>query len=401
MCGETANSEGMQQTFPEFCAQFDINQSNRSAFARFLRLTGNTLVAMSIILTSTWAFAIMRMGLAGMTPLPQARCEQILERARCSVEQVRMVRHRVGDESQFGHDRSLWPRHQPLDVLVSHRCADRRLEGVKFHTHTLSLAPESLLRVQSNLGLGDDTYITSPSLTYQLLSARLPFPRVVLLGLEALGSFHRIPGEGGCTCYGVAPVTTHEALEQGLASLSHAYVLSRDAGIRTHAPVGLRMCQRALPWLREGSASPMEAAIFALLCLPVREGGYGLPFPELNGQIELNSRQTHLTGTRSMRFDFLWREVGLAVEYDSDAYHVEGVTSEKVLRDKRRINAAKLAGIDVLTITRDTVMKRNSFDLFASELAQRLGKRQRALSMRALMARSDLRDLVLYGRIPT
>lgn len=353
---------------------------------------------MGIILTHTWAFAIMRMGLADTTPLSQTSCVRIVEGARCPIEQVRTIRHRIDEEILLSHDRSLWPRHQPLDVLVSRRSADRRIEGVKIHTHAFSLASRSLMRVRPDVGLGDDVFITAPALTYQLLCARMPFPVALLVGLEALGSFHRIPGEGGRTCYDVAPVTTHEALEHGLADLSHAYAQSREAGLKAHAPIGLGVCQRALPWLKEGSASPMEAAIFALLCLPVREGGYGFPLPELNGEITLNSRQTHLTGTRSMRFDFFWRDAGLAVEYDSDAYHVAGVAPEKVLRDKRRVNAAKIAGIDVLTITRDTVMKRNSFDLFASELARRLGKRQRALSPRALTARGDLRDLVLYGQ---
>ena len=353
---------------------------------------------MSIILTGTWAFAIMRMNLADEAPLSQACCEQILDEARCPVEQVRAIRRRVDDEGLLGHDRSLWSRLQHLDVLVPRPSADRQLEGVKIHTHALPLAPESRVRVRGDFGLGNNVFITSPALTYQLLCARRPFPIAVLLGLEILGSFHRIPGEGGRTCYDVAPVTTHAALSKGIADLSQAYARSRDAGLKSHAPVGLGVCQRALPWLKEGSASPMEAALFALLCLPIRNGGYGLPFPELNGKIVLSWRQERLTGTRSMRFDFLWRDVGFAVEYDSDAYHVEGVTPEKVLRDKRRINAAKIAGIDVLTITRNTVMKRTSFDLFASELAQRLGKRQRALSSHTLMARADLRDLVLYGR---
>lgn len=340
---------------------------------------------MSLILTARSSLDLQALGMADATPLSQGACERALAEARCLAGEVNMVRAatKCGD----------------LDVLVARRSDNRRLGGVRIHTHALALPAGSLMRIHPALGLDADIFLTAPSLSYQQLAARTPFPLIVLLGLELLGSYHGSANtESGCL-YGITPITGLEDLRQGLKALERAFEVHRAASAgEVHVPAGLGACLRALPWLKEGAASPMEAAIYALLCLPVRLGGYGLPMPELNAPILLDDRQARLTGTHEIRFDFLWREAALAVEYDSDAYHVDGVSREKVLRDKRRINAAKLAGIDVITITRDTLMKLNGFHFIAIEIAKRLGKRLRPLSASSLAARGRLREFAIYGR---
>jgi len=85
--------------------------------------------------------------------------------------------------------------------------------------------------------------------------------------------------------------------------------------------IGHTRALRALRFVADNAASPMEAVLVMLLTLPYRLGGYGLPMPELNGIIYPKKRVSQFAGKSFYRGDLLWRDAGVVAEYNSDLEH--------------------------------------------------------------------------------
>lgn len=158
---------------------------------------------------------------------------------------------------------------------------------------------------------------------------------------------------------------------------------------------------RALRFIADGSASPMETILVMLLTLPHKLGGYGLPMPELNKRIDIrrdaaynfhDPKSVQRTDKSCYKCDLYWPEVDLAVEYDSDSYHTG---SERIAGDaKKRLDLHTL-GIEVLTTTRGQIQSVTEFDRLAKAIAKKLEKRLRYENPQFMDARRELREYLL------
>ena len=163
---------------------------------------------------------------------------------------------------------------------------------------------------------------------------------------------------------------------------------------------GLKRARAAVPFLAEGSASPMESAAYLMLCLPHRMGGYALPRPLLNARVyvdgsgEIRPREveeqcdatvaTRLTrpagridiarrdeqGREYFECDLAWPQAGLVVDYHGRSAH--GAWSE-VSHDLRRGNILLSCGYDYLVMTKETLGDTGRLAEFAESVAMRLG----------------------------
>ena len=82
------------------------------------------------------------------------------------------------------------------------------------------------------------------------------------------------------------------------------------------------------------------------------------------------------TRRRYFECDLLWRVPGLALEYDSDAFHTRIRPHRE--RQAARRNALAGVGITVITVGRRQVFDWREFNELVSVLEKRLGKRRRA-----------------------
>lgn len=135
---------------------------------------------------------------------------------------------------------------------------------------------------------------------------------------------------------------------------------------------GAGALRRVLPFVPEGLASPMEAAVVLLLCLPSALGGYGLPVPLPNHRLEVAGDLRRVAGRRQIVPDLLWPERRVVVEYDSDQNHTG---PERIASDARRRTVLLGMGYEVVTLTRSQVYGTAEFDRVAKLLARLLGKR--------------------------
>ena len=142
---------------------------------------------------------------------------------------------------------------------------------------------------------------------------------------------------------------------------------------------GREIATRALQFVADNSASPMETKLTMFLCLKRTMGGYGLPFPKLNYPIEPTSAARKAAHKQRYVLDLYWPKRKIDVEYDSDSYHA---SSEGIASDAQRRNALQLMGITVITVTRGQLYNAASFDRTARTIATSIGVRLPKTSQR-------------------
>ena len=220
--------------------------------------------------------------------------------------------------------------------------------------------------------VGRNAYITSPELTFIQMATRLETIHLVLLGMELCGAYAPCPYSDRSD--GRPPVTSKERI------LS---LCKRAQGIR-----GGTTAAKVLHWVLDNSNSPAETALVLYLCLPVRLGGYGFEFPDMNPVTPLGKRASQMLGQKDMRCDLHWVDRRTVVEYDSDQEHL---TSRSASKDASRRNVLGYKDIEVITVRNPMITSPHAFNSVAKQLAHALGRRLRPRDMELTPARAALR----------
>jgi len=217
------------------------------------------------------------------------------------------------------------------------------------------------------------------------MAVEYPLAKAIALGFEVCGSFS-LPGSastGGDRCdsvqtmYELPPLTSKKKLTA--------------FSVRMEGWIGYNQSLKALRFVADDCASPMEAVLVMLLTLPYRYGGYGLPMPELNGSIYPKKRVSQFAGKRFYRGDLLWRDAGLVAEYNSDAEHSN---QNRITMDAIRRNDLALCDIFEVTVTKNQIKSLELFDKVARQVAVRIGKELRYKEPGFLKARRELRSVL-------
>ena len=238
------------------------------------------------------------------------------------------------------------------------------------------------------LDLGHGICICSPHFAFMQMCANIDIVDAVALGMELCGFYSRwrlapdifadpyyleYSETQACT-FDLPPATKVKRIEE---------FVKRQKGRR--GAVGARA---ALRLIAGNSASPMETAIYMLLCLPKRLGGYGLPKPTLNPKLIISNPD----GLKERYPDLFWQGPNIDVEYNSDSAH-SGEWSR--YRDSKREIELTVANVRVLPLTRSQLMNADDFDAFAQGLRRMLGIRARAADPAWAYRRSELRRRLL------
>lgn len=139
-----------------------------------------------------------------------------------------------------------------------------------------------------------------------------------------------------------------------------------------------------LPYLCEGSRSPMETLTFMLLSLPVHLGGRGFRDLELNYPIE------SVAHGKSYVADICWPEKRLVIEYQSQ-YHASDIQKA---RDKKRRTILESEGYHVIEVWSEDIHKPKLFEALVLELQRQTGKRVRYRTGKFIENFTRLRDIL-------
>ena len=233
----------------------------------------------------------------------------------------------------------------------------------------------------SYLKLGEGVYLSSPEMTFSEMAQELSLIELVRFGYILCGSY----ACDECSDRGFrkrVPLTSVQSLKRQVKKMESRH--------------GVKKAARALRFIADGSASPMETILAMVLCLPRMIGGYGLDLPELNARIE--ARMKGLVDRDHFLCDLYWRKQRVAVEYDSDEHH-SGAEAEA--RDSARRSALLSHGVTVLSVRPEQFFDARKFDETARAIAKLTGKRLPANDAGWMMKRDRLRRELLGDLVPS
>jgi len=273
----------------------------------------------------------------------------------------------------------------PVNLLVGCHNAKRKTQVVQSRVYT-GPTPSGCL-----ISIGEGVAVSTPPFCFFQMANELPLIKLIELGFEFCGSYSLpavIESEKDLitvdnTSYGQPQLTSLKAIKDFVAKME---------GIS-----GQKKSFRALRYIADGSASPMETILLMLLTLPHKLGGYGLPMPVLNKRIELRKSGKRrsgksYSGKSYYKCDFFWPSDNLAVEYDSDFYHTG---ADRIASDSQKRLDLTALGITVITITNRQVRNKVEFETIAKLIAGKLHKQLRYKKSRFQIAERELRGFLL------
>lgn len=233
-----------------------------------------------------------------------------------------------------------------IELLVSSQTDRHRANGKSLRLWSGALPPGAFLKLE------DELYLSSPEFVFLLLAQELEPARLARLGFEMCGSYALgrpgVPGAPRC---------------QALTSSARiADFLTRAGSVRDGAKA-----RRAARLIADGSGSPAETAMVALLCTPRARGGYGLPLPAMNRRVEVPERSRTAAGRERLYLDSFWPSAGFALEYDGEAFHT---APQDVAYDRARRNCLVDAGITLVSIDKGILLDAARFDAVARQVAR-------------------------------
>lgn len=230
----------------------------------------------------------------------------------------------------------------------------------------------SVLPERSFVDAGEGFLMSTPEFCFLQMANRLSLARLIMLGYELCGTYVLV--DKGPAPRRDAPLTTVAKLRTFVEGASNAR--------------GRKKALRALRYVLDRSASPMESALAMLLCLPYGLGGYGLPEPRLNYRVDVPPSFRAMADRKHCVCDLCWPESKLAAEYDSELHHAD---LERRESDARRRSTLITLGFTVVTVSKGQVMDSGAFNRLAHQLAKRLGKRLRYVDPGFTRAHLELR----------
>ena len=126
----------------------------------------------------------------------------------------------------------------------------------------------------------------------------------------------------------------------------------------------------------DNSKSPMETSLALILTLPIEFGGFGLPRPELNRNIDVSGWRGILSDRNTICTDMWWEDHGVALEYDSFSFHGKQGEARRT-SDAIRSNILASLGCCTLRVTPGVIRTLEGTALLVRQIAVRLNVESR------------------------
>jgi len=226
--------------------------------------------------------------------------------------------------------------------------------------------------------------VSSPEFCFIQMAGKLPLFKLIELGYELCGTYSlpiagdtEIPDRG----FHIRPqMTSVKKLSSFAANITG--VKGQNAAV----------AKRALQYIIDGSASPMETKLSMLMTLPYKLGGFGLLKPKMNVRITPSKTNRKSSSKAFYTCDLFWPDHNLAVEYDSDQFHTG---SEHITDDSKKRNSLTLMGVRVITVTTKQLYDMGDFEKVVGVVAKCLNKRLVFKNPGFTIAHRELRNQLL------
>ncbi len=258
---------------------------------------------------------------------------------------------------------------QPYQLMIPVGVSTWQYSGVDCRWLRGKLPRASLIKADC------DVLVPTPELAFCQMAATAELDEVDLavLGMELCGTYVLDVSPESWKGFTNLPAqtTSRERISRCLASC---------AGM-----IGAPKARRALAYMLDGSNSPMETVLAALVAFPTKLGGCGLRGAVMNYRVTLPGH------TRLIDLAFPENKVGL--EYKGRAYHAV----EQSARDDRRQNGLVGSGWTIINVWYEDLADPVLFESLLSDICKSLGVRLRISVGDYATKRRMLRSKIIPG----
>ncbi len=262
---------------------------------------------------------------------------------------------------------------EPLDLIVGDPLNRRHNRRCTCHVATKPLPSGSLLKI------ADGIYCASPALTAAQLSLSHSLPETAMLLLEFLGTYS-MPAAMPAKHNQIGDQNLTDQESQVIFKCDPATTVSSVEAIAKWASSSSYSSYRSSPsFIAEGSASPMESLVYAMLGFPMRLGGFGCAnLPKggmlLNHRIDFDAKARQLSsGVPYAICDCYIPSAKIDLEYNG-FYHDD---QRSRIHDECRNNGLKAMGITVLTVNYVQAQDLDALEAMAQLIYGNAGRRFR------------------------
>ena len=233
-----------------------------------------------------------------------------------------------------------------IDVLVSGKNRLRHIPHVTYHSWSGPLPAGSFARIAKGL------YVTTAPFMALQAARQLDMTRLAQYIMYLAGHYCL---HGDDYLEERPPLMTLEQIDR----MRHA--IDGTKGCKTLA--------KTLPYCKEGARSPQETNMLISGIFPRTKGGYWLPQPLVNYEIELDSNGAELMGSDHLEIDLFWKDANIGLEYNGIDTHQGGLSP----RDLSRQYVLMQQGIEILYVTKYQLYNAGIFDIVMRTVAKKLG----------------------------
>lgn len=267
-------------------------------------------------------------------------------------------------------------RNQPIDLLVLDNATRQKSAIHKTYSWTGS-APEGSFYL-----LTPGTLVESPEFMFLRAAKLLSIEQLIAFGGELCGLYSFDESQDRGFRRREVPLATKERLGR---------FLDKAAGC-----AGIKAAQRALAYVAERSASPMETFDVMTMCLPYKLGGYCIPQLAMNEKVPLTPRAALIARRKNCYLDMGDVDKRLDIEHHGRLDHSRDEDKES---DRDRVNGLKEMGFEVIELTSNEVGDLFVYECIIERIAGLLSKKISKDKLGALPARLRLRkELMLWNR---
>ncbi|HAM14259.1 MAG TPA: hypothetical protein DCP91_00030 [Eggerthellaceae bacterium] len=173
-------------------------------------------------------------------------------------------------------------------------------------------------------------------------------------------------GSNLCSKYYLDP-DTKEIMHRKSLTTRERIARYLDTGEKIY---GAGKAKKALVYVEDRSASPMETKTHVLVCLPLHKGGHGFAKPVFNYEVN-PGRYAHLAEQGHFEIDLCWVDEKVGIEYFGEKEHPDPI------RDRRRLDALGALGWKIVVVDKRRLANPDSFEIAMKQVARHLGRRIR------------------------
>ena len=253
----------------------------------------------------------------------------------------------------------------PLDIMVPVNHVRNRSSNYHFFSWINNLPSASFVKLKDRANHDEEVFIACPELCFIEAANLYSLPETIIIGCLLCAQFVRDDSES-TKQRTRKPVTSTRKISRYIKKLENFH--------------GIKKARLAIKYVKDSCNSPMEISLAVIASLPICKGGYALSNFVMNKEVHLVKNFASEMNRKVLHCDMVWPENRFAVEYESNLTHL---SKEQHEYDKKRSNALKASGYNIIYIVKNDTSSLSSLD-------NTFFKIRKALGLRPLSKRFDL-----------